>query len=51
MKRAAELLLETGWPIKRVAEAVGCANPFVFSTTFKRIMGWPPSTYARRTRG
>jgi AraC-like DNA-binding protein len=48
MKRAAELLLSTDWPIKRIAEVVGYANPFVFSTTFKKVIGWPPSSYAAR---
>jgi AraC-like DNA-binding protein len=51
MKRASELLLNTGWTIERIAESVGYGNAFVFSTTFKRIIGWPPSTYARRSEG
>ena len=48
MKRAAELLLSTGWTIERIAETVGYGNAFVFSTTFKRVIGWSPSTYAKR---
>ena len=48
MKKATELLLSTGWTIERIAETVGYGNAFVFSTTFKRIIGWPPSAYARR---
>jgi AraC-like DNA-binding protein len=48
MKRASELLLSTTWTVERIAEAVGYGNAFVFSTTFKRVIGWPPSTYAKR---
>lgn len=48
MKRAAELLRSTGWTIERIAGEVGYGNGFVFSTTFKRVMGWPPSMYAKR---
>lgn len=49
MKRATELLLNTAWTIERIAETVGYGNAFVFSTAFKRVIGWPPSTYARRS--
>jgi AraC-like DNA-binding protein len=48
MKRAAELLLHTDFPMKTIAEMVGYANPFVFSATFKKVIGWPPSSYAAR---
>lgn len=48
MKRAAELLLSTDWTHARIAQAVGYANPFAFSTTFKKVIGWPPSTYSQR---
>lgn len=49
MKRAAHLLLNTNRTIERIADAVGCGNAFAFSTAFKRVIGWPPSTYARRS--
>ncbi len=45
MHRAAELLSEGQLKIESVASEVGYANPFVFSTTFKRCMGWKPSSY------
>ena len=48
MKRASTLLLGTDWTIERIAEEVGYRNAFVFSTAFKKVIGWPPSTYARR---
>lgn len=49
MRRAAELLRLRSSKIETIAAAVGYHNPFVFSTTFKRIMGWSPSEYPGRT--
>jgi AraC-like DNA-binding protein len=50
MRRAAELLVDGGTKIETIAAHVGYQNPFVFSTTFKRVMGWSPSEYpGRRT--
>lgn len=51
MRRAAEMLGERNRKISSVAMAVGYRNPFVFSSTFKRILGWSPSEYAGRLRG
>ncbi|MBS0206424.1 MAG: helix-turn-helix domain-containing protein [Planctomycetes bacterium] len=48
MSRAAELLLQGGAKIESIATQVGYQNPFVFSTTFKRVMGWSPSEYPGR---
>jgi len=48
MQRAAELLTSTGRKIETIAAEVGYQNPFVFSTTFKRCMGWSPSEYPGR---
>ena len=48
MQRAAALLETTTDKIEAVAAAVGYANPFVFSTTFKKWIGWRPSDYRRR---
>lgn len=48
MRRAAELLQERGSKIESIASRVGYQNPFVFSSTFKRIMGWSPSDYPGR---
>ena len=47
--RAAELL-QTEAKIDLIARDVGYQNPFVFSTTFKRVMGWPPSTFPGRAK-
>ncbi len=49
MRRATELLLAGNRKIQTVAAAVGYQNPFVFSTTFKRMMGWSPSQYPNAT--
>ena len=48
MRRAAELLADERLTIENVAAQVGYENPFVFSTMFKRIIGWPPSKYPGR---
>ena len=48
MRRAAELLGDERLTIENVAAQVGYENPFVFSSTFKRFMGWPPSKYPGR---
>lgn len=48
MRHAAELLKERGSKIETIASRVGYHNPFVFSTTFKRVMGWSPSDYPGR---
>ena len=50
MSRAAELLVQEGLKIESIAALVGYQNPFVFSTTFKRVMGWSPSAYPGRRR-
>lgn len=48
MQRASELLEETTHKIETIAAQVGYENPFVFSTTFKRWIGWRPSEYRKR---
>lgn len=48
MQRAAELLTTQGGKIEAIASQVGYQNSFVFSATFKRCMGWPPSEYPGR---
>lgn len=50
MRRAAELL-QTPAKIETIAHQVGYQNAFVFSTTFKRVMGWSPSAWPGRPRG
>jgi AraC-like DNA-binding protein len=47
MRHAGALLLSTDTNIEQVAHAVGYANPFAFSTAFKRVMGVPPSHWRR----
>lgn len=49
MRRAAELL-QTDAKIDTIARDVGYQNPFVFSTTFKRVMGWSPSAFPGRAK-
>jgi AraC-like DNA-binding protein len=48
MQKAAQLLESTSEKIERIADAVGYQNPFVFSTTFKKWIGWRPSEYRKR---
>jgi AraC-like DNA-binding protein len=48
MRLAADLLTTTDAKVESVAARAGYQNPFVFSTTFKRVMGWPPSEYPGR---
>jgi AraC-like DNA-binding protein len=50
MQYAAKLLATTNDKIETIATAVGYENPFVFSTTFKKWVGWRPSDYRTRTR-
>jgi transcriptional regulator GlxA family with amidase domain len=48
MQKAAELLAKTDDKVESVAAAVGYANAFVFSNTFKRWIGFRPSDYRRK---
>lgn len=48
MQLAAKLLATTDDKVETIAGAVGYANPFVFSTTFKKWVGWRPSEYRAR---
>ena len=50
MRHAARLLAATDDKIETIAGEVGYANPFVFSTTFKKWVGWRPSEYRARGR-
>jgi AraC-like DNA-binding protein len=45
MRKAAELLSTTNLKVETVAHAVGYQNPFVFSNTFKKWIGWRPSEH------
>jgi AraC-like DNA-binding protein len=48
LRHAADLLTRTEDKLEVIATAVGYANPFVFSNTFKRWTGWRPSEYRTR---
>lgn len=48
IRHAATLLIETDQKLETIADAVGYANPFVFSNTFKKWTGWRPSEYRNR---
>lgn len=50
MRHAAAMLLHTDRKISSIASSVGYRNPFVFASTFKRVMGWTPSDYQRHHR-
>lgn len=50
MQLAAKLLATTNDKIETIATDVGYENPFVFSTTFKKWVGWRPSEYRSRQR-
>jgi AraC-like DNA-binding protein len=51
MRRAAELLASTSQTIEAVTRSVGYQNPFVFSNTFTKWIGWRPSAYRQRKQG
>ncbi len=48
MRKAAELLASTDAKVDAVARQVGYVNPFVFSNTFKKWIGWRPSEHRGR---
>lgn len=45
---AADLMLEDGASVGRVAQRVGYGSPFTFSTAFKRMYGVSPRAYRNR---
>ncbi|MCB1224487.1 MAG: AraC family transcriptional regulator [Verrucomicrobiales bacterium] len=49
MRKAAELLSTTHLKVETVSTAVGYQNPFVFSNTFKKWIGWRPSEHRSRS--
>jgi AraC-like DNA-binding protein len=50
MQHAARLLSTTEDKIETIAADCGYENPFVFSTTFKKWVGWRPSDYRAKQR-
>jgi AraC-like DNA-binding protein len=51
MRLAAEMLSDTTEKIETIARHCGYQNAFVFSTTFKRWVGWRPSEHRAGVRG
>lgn len=49
LTRAAQMLAVTGWPIRNIAVEVGFADPYYFSTRFRRHFGMPPKAYRARS--
>lgn len=49
LNRAAQLLNMTGWPIAQIAQDVGFADPYYFSTRFRRHFGKSPTSYRDAT--
>ena len=48
--QASVALLAEGHPVEQVSRAVGYAAASTFSATFRRVLGFTPSEYARGTR-
>jgi LacI family transcriptional regulator len=48
MERANQLLLETGWPLDRLARSAGFGTKRHFHRTFVRVQGITPAEYRRR---
>jgi AraC-like DNA-binding protein len=46
---AEDLLADPGLPVSAVAKTVGYADPFAFSTAFKRLYGMSPRDFRSRT--
>jgi transcriptional regulator GlxA family with amidase domain len=51
MRKAAELLSTTNLKVETVSHEVGYQNPFVFSNTFKKWIGWRPSEHRGMSGG
>jgi AraC-like DNA-binding protein len=49
MRRATEILSTTDKTIEAIAVEVGYHNPFVFSNSFTKWIGWRPSEYRRKS--
>jgi AraC-like DNA-binding protein len=49
MNRAAALLLDQRMMVKEVADALGFADAFHFSRTFKRVYGISPERFIRQS--
>jgi len=45
LERAASLLVRSNLPIRAVADTVGFASPYHFSTKFRKVYGLSPRDY------
>ena len=50
MEKAKDMLSGDYMPISDIAESVGFKSIYHFSKTFKKIVGYTPTEYARRRR-
>jgi len=50
MRQGAVLLTETNLPVKQIAAAVGCPDPYYFSRLFRRVMQTTPRRYRLAAR-
>jgi AraC family transcriptional regulator len=48
LERAKQLLLETRWPVERIAKSAGFGTKQHFHRTFHRAEGTTPAQYRRR---
>ena len=48
IQRACRLLAQTAWPVARIAEESGFADPLYFSRRFRAVMGVSPRGYRNR---
>lgn len=49
LARASHLLLASQLPVSEISETLGYADPFHFSTLFRRHYGMPPSQFRKRS--
>jgi AraC-like DNA-binding protein len=51
MARAEELLRRTDYPLRAIADQLGFADQFGFSSAFRRHRGCSPSSFRERASG
>jgi LacI family transcriptional regulator len=51
LKRVKQLLLDTDWPLERIAEAAGFTHPEYMMVQFKRVVGQTPSRWRQGHAG
>lgn len=50
LERACQYLIETTWPLARIATEVGYTCEFAFAKAFKRLTGVAPGVFRRSAR-